>query len=193
MRISFIYPFYVWEILNVQNYRRPHYPWRKMVKPQGRRLFAITYSGTSNETSTPGRSTMVLNQWPTSLATTAQPLTWRIKNSVGAYPQVSSPKYVCHLDCAPHCSLLPTATSLMGTRPQRAACMRARILMMYARGLKGREVHTQSWHYMHEWLEQYLRYNFLILFPIVYGFVFSSRRSGRRERKSNPWWFRFSA
>jgi hypothetical protein len=37
--------------------------------------------------------------------------------------------------------------------------------MMYARGLNEREVHTRSWHYMHEWLEQYLRYDFLIPVP----------------------------
>jgi hypothetical protein len=27
--------------------------------------------------------------------------------------------------------------------------------MMYARGLNEQEVHTRSWHHMHEWLEQY--------------------------------------
>ncbi|PKX99504.1 uncharacterized protein P174DRAFT_49654 [Aspergillus novofumigatus IBT 16806] len=43
-----------------------------MLKPQGPRLFAITYSATSNETSIAARSTIVLNQWPRSLAATAQ-------------------------------------------------------------------------------------------------------------------------
>ncbi|GIJ84954.1 hypothetical protein Asppvi_003809 [Aspergillus pseudoviridinutans] len=63
-----------------------------MVKPQGRRLFAITYSGTSNETSTPGTQHDGLEPMANILG--CNRTTWRIKNSVGAYPQVSSPKYV---------------------------------------------------------------------------------------------------
>lgn len=80
----------------------------------------------------------------------------RIQNQLNYHgPQVQPGLVYCRRPCP----------SWERDRKELLAGERARITMMYARGLNEREVHTRSWHYIHEWLEQYLRYDFLIPIP----------------------------
>lgn len=105
---------------------------------------------------------IVLNQWPASLAASPQPR--RVKKSVGAY----TPGLLNEVRMSPRLrAAFPVYCRPRGNETAKSYLQAS----PNARGLNEQEVHTRSWHHMHEWLEQY--YDLLSLFPSAYSFVFS--------------------